>query len=104
MTSLATSLRSSPQPQAGGANGAVTKPQILAILRQAEGGVPVAELCREHGMSNASFYKWRAKYGGMDASLISQMKAIEDENRRLKRMYADLGMQADLRKEALGRQ
>ena len=63
-----------------------TEAQIIAILRQAEGGVPVAELCREHGMSNASFYKWRAKYGGMDASLISQMKAIEDENRRLKRM------------------
>ena len=51
-----------------------TEAQIMAILRQAEGGVPVAELCREHGMSNASFYKWRAKYGGMDASLISQMK------------------------------
>ena len=62
-----------------------------------------AELCREHGMSNASFYKWRAKYGGMDASLISQMKAIEDEKRRLKRMYADLSMQADLLKEALGK-
>ena len=77
--------------------------QILAILRQAEGGMPVAELCREHGMSSASFYKWRAKYGGMDASLISQMKAIEDENRRLKRMYADLSMQADLLKEALGK-
>ena len=45
-----------------------SEPQILAILRQAEGGVPVAELCREHGMSTASFYKWRAKYGGMDAS------------------------------------
>ena len=67
-------------------------PRILAILRQAEGGVPVAELCREHGMSNASFYKWRAKYGGMDASMVSQMKAMEDENRRLKRMYADLSM------------
>ena len=75
-----------------------TEAQILAILRQAEGGMPVAELCREHGMSSASFYKWRAKYGGMDASLISQMKAIEDENRRLKRMYADLSMQADLLK------
>ena len=59
--------------------------------------------CRAHGLSNASFYKWRAKYGGMDASLISQMKAIEDENRRLKRMYADLSMQADLLKEALGK-
>jgi putative transposase len=80
-----------------------SEPQILAILRQAEGGVPVAELCREHGMSNASFYKWRAKYGGMDASMVSQMKAMEEENRRLKRMYADLSMQADLLKEALGK-
>ena len=80
-----------------------SEPQILAILRQAEGGVPVTELCREHVMSNASFYKWRAKYGGMDASMVSQMKAMEDENRRLKRMYADLSMQADLLKEALGK-
>ena len=54
-----------------------SEPQILAILRQAEGGVPVAELCREHVMSTASFYKWRAKYGGMDASMVSQMKAME---------------------------
>jgi putative transposase len=63
--------------------------------------VPVAELCREHGMSNASFYKWRAKYGGMDASLMSQMKAMEDENRRLKKMFAELSMQNELLKEAL---
>ena len=54
-----------------------TEARIMAVLRQAEGGVPVAELCREHGMSNASFYQWRAKYGGMDASLISQMKAMD---------------------------
>jgi putative transposase len=54
-----------------------TEAQILAILWHAERGVPVAELCREHGMSNASFYKWRAKYGGMDASLISQMKGMD---------------------------
>jgi putative transposase len=80
-----------------------SEPQILAILRQAEGGVPVAELCREHGMSDASFYKWRAKYGGMDASLVSQMKAIEDENRRLKKMFAELSMQNELLKEALGK-
>ena len=58
-----------------------SEPQILATLRQAEGGVPVPELCREHGMSTASFYKWRAKYGGMDASMISQMKALEDRSR-----------------------
>ena len=80
-----------------------SEPQILAILRQAEGGVPVPELCREHGMSTASFYKWRSKYGGMDASMISQMKALEDENRRLKKMCAEMSMQAELLKEALGK-
>ena len=80
-----------------------SEPKILAILRQAEGGVAVSELCREHGMSNASFYKWRAKYGGMDASMISQMKVLEDENRRLKKMYAEMSMQAELLKEALGK-
>jgi len=52
----------------------------MGILRQAEGGVPVLELCREHQMSSATFYKWRAKYGGMDASMISEMKGLEDEN------------------------
>ena len=69
-----------------------TEAQIIAILRQAEGGVPVSELCREHGMSDASFYKWRAKCGGMDTSMVGQMKAMEEENRRLKRMYADRSM------------
>lgn len=77
--------------------------QILGILKQAEGGLPVPELCRQHGMSDASFYKWRAKYGGMDASIISEKKALEDENRRLKRMFADLAMQNELLKEALGK-
>lgn len=77
--------------------------QIMGVLRQAEAGMSVPELCREHGISVATFYKWRSKYGGMDASLMSQMKALEDENRRLKRMYADLSMQADLLKEALGK-
>ena len=80
-----------------------SEPQILAILRLAEGGMPVAEVCREHGMSNASFYKWRAKYGGMDASMIAQTKALEDENRRLKKMFARLSMQNELLKEALGK-
>ncbi|WP_152610572.1 IS3 family transposase [Leisingera sp. ANG-DT] len=77
--------------------------QIMGILRQMENGVPVSELCREHGMSSATVYKWRAKYGGMDASLISEMKAMAEENRRLKRMYADVSMQNDLLKEALGK-
>ena len=80
-----------------------SEPQIMGILRQAEGGVPVADLCREHGMSSALFYRWRAKYGGMDASMISQMKGIEDENRRLKKMFAELSMQNELLKEALGK-
>jgi putative transposase len=73
------------------------------ILKEAESGGPVSELCREHGMSYASFYKWRAKFGGMDASLISEMKAMAEENRRLKRMFAEMNMQKDLLKEALGK-
>jgi len=80
-----------------------SEPQILAILRQAEGGVPVAELCREHGMSKASFYNWRVKYGGMYSSMIAQTKALEDENRRLKKMFAELNKQNELLKEALGK-
>ena len=80
-----------------------SEPQIMGVLRQAEGGVPVADLCREHGMSSVLFYRWRAKYGGMDASMISQMKGIEDENRRLKKMFAELSMQNELLKEALGK-
>lgn len=78
-------------------------PLILAILRHAKGGVPVAELCREHGMSNARFYKWRAKYGGMDASIIAQIKVLEEKNRHLKKMFTDLSLQAELLKEALGK-
>ncbi len=70
--------------------------QIMGILKQAEGGVPVSELCREHGMSSASFYKWRAKFGGMDASLIAEMKDMAEQNRRLKKMYAEMSMQNDL--------
>ncbi len=62
--------------------------QILSILKQAENGVPVPELCREHGMSSASFYKWRAKFGGMDASMMARLKELEDENRRLNILHA----------------
>jgi putative transposase len=83
--------------------GRYSDAQILGILKQAESGVPISELCREHGMSNASFYKWRAKYGGMDVSMVSQVKVMAAENRRLKRMYAEISMQNDLLKEALGK-
>lgn len=75
--------------------------QIMAILKQAEAGIPVPGLCREHGMSNATFYKWRSKYGGMDASMISRLKELEEENRQLKKMYAEERLKSELRKEAL---
>ena len=63
----------------------------------------VPELCREHMISSATFYKWRAKYGGMDASMMAEMKTMQDENRRLKKMFAELSMQNELLKEALGK-
>jgi putative transposase len=75
--------------------------QILSILKQAEGGVPVPELCREHGISSATFYNWRSKYGGMDASLMKRLKELEAENRRLKKMYAEERLKAEIVQEAL---
>lgn len=78
-----------------------TDSQIIAILKQAEAGTPIPELCREHGMSSASFYKWRAKFGGMDASLMARMKELEEENRRLKKMYAEERLKAEIVQEAL---
>ena len=77
--------------------------QILAILKQNESGIPVPELCREHGMSSATFYKWRAKYGGMDASLMKRMKELEEENHRLKKMYAEERLKAEIVQEALSK-
>lgn len=80
-----------------------TDSQIIAVLKQAEAGTPVPELCRTHGISSATFYKWRAKFGGMDASMMSKLKELEDENRRLKKMYAEAQMSADILKEALAK-
>lgn len=77
--------------------------QIMAILKQAEAGTPVPELCREHGMSSATFYKWRAKYGGMDASMVSRLKELEDENRRLKKMYAEERLKSEIIQEAMAK-
>ena len=73
-----------------------TDSQIMQILKQAEAGVLAPELCREHGMSSATFYKWRAKYGGMEASMVARLKELEDENRRLKKMVAEVQLQADV--------
>lgn len=75
----------------------------MAILKQAEAGAPVQELCREHGMSTATFYKWRSKYGGMDASLMTRMKELEGENRRLKKMYAEERLKAEVISEAMAK-
>ncbi len=77
--------------------------QVMAILKQAEGGVPVSELCRQHGMSSVNFYKWRAKFGGMDALMIPEMRSMADGLRRVKLMYAEMSLQNDLLEEALGK-
>ena len=63
--------------------------QIIAILKEHEAGVPVSELCRKHGVSDGSIYKWKAKFGGMDVSESKRLRTLEDENSRLKRMLAD---------------
>ena len=78
-----------------------TESQIVSILNQAEAGTSVADLCREYGMSSASFYQWRSKYGGMDASLMRRLKELETENARLKKMYAEERIKSELRQEAL---
>ena len=75
--------------------------QIMQILSQASSDIPVSELCREHGMSSTTFYKWRAKYGGMDTSMITRLKELEAENSRLKKMYADERLKAMIVQEAL---
>ena len=66
-----------------------TEEQIIAILNEAEAGVPVSELCRKHGMSDASFYNWRSKYGGMTVSEAKRLKQLEEENRKLKKLLAE---------------
>ena len=71
-------------------NSKFTESQIINILKLAERGMPITEVCRSNGISSATFYKWRSKYGGMDASILSKVKQLEAENNRLKRMYAEL--------------
>jgi putative transposase len=67
--------------------------QIIRILKQADAGIKVQDLCRQHGISNATFYKWKSKYGGMEASDIKRLREIEAENGKLKRMFADLALE-----------
>ena len=80
-----------------------TEAQIIGILKQAEGGAAVADLAREHGVSTATIYNWRAKFGGMDVSEAKRLKELEDENRRLKQMVADLSLDKEAMKSIIAK-
>ena len=80
-----------------------TEEQIIGILREQEAGVPVADLCRKHGLSSPTFYKWKAKFGGLDVSEARRLKALEDENAKLKRMLADAMLDNVALKDLLGK-
>jgi len=80
-----------------------TESQIIAILKEAEAGVAAAELCRKHGISDATFYNWRNKFGGMDVSEAKRLKQLEEENARLKRLVANQALDIDMLKEVLGK-
>ena len=73
--------------------------QIIKILKEAEAGVPVTDLCRTYGFSKSSFYKWKAKYGGMEASDLRRLRELQVENRRLKQMYAELSLEHQVLKD-----
>lgn len=75
--------------------------QIIGFLKEAEAGVPVKELCRRHGFSDASFYNWRSKYGGMDVSDTKRLKAMEEENARLKKLLAETMLDKEALEAAL---
>jgi putative transposase len=75
--------------------------EIMSILKQASNGVPLASVLREHNISSATFYKWRSRYGGMDLPMITKLKELEAENTRLKKMYAEERLKADILKEVL---
>jgi putative transposase len=78
-----------------------TETQIVSILKQYDGGTTAADLCREHGISAATLYNWKAKYGGLEASQLKRIKELEEENNKLKRMYADVSIQRDALKDLI---
>ena len=80
-----------------------TEEQIIGILREQEAGVATADVCRRHGVSSATFYKWKARFGGLDVSEAKRLKALEDENLRLKRMLADAMLDNAALKDLLGK-
>lgn len=78
-----------------------TEEQIIGVLKEHQAGLSASELCRKHGISDATFYNWRSKYGGMDAPLIARLKELEVENARLKKMYADECLKSDILQDAM---
>jgi putative transposase len=76
-----------------------TETQIVSILKQQEAGIPTKEICRQHGISEATFYNWKSRYGGMEASDVKRLKDLEEENSRLKKMFADLSLDNQILKE-----
>jgi putative transposase len=76
-----------------------TETQIVSTLKRQEAGIPTKEICRELGISEATFYNWKSKYGGMEASDVKRLKDLEEENARLKKMYADLAMDNQILKD-----
>jgi putative transposase len=77
--------------------------KIVSLLIEAEAGRKVSDICREHGVSSATFYQWRSKYGGMEASDIKKLKELQEENEKLKRMYADMALENQAIKDLLGK-
>ena len=80
-----------------------TEEQIIAVLREHDAGVKTAELCRKHGISDATFYNWKAKFGGMAVSEVARLRALEDENRRLKRLLAESMLDVSALKDLLAK-
>ena len=78
-----------------------TETQIVSILKEADAGMKVSEICRKHGISDATYYKWKSKYGGLEASDLKRIKELESENSRLKRMYADLALENTAMKDLI---
>lgn len=80
-----------------------TETQIVSILKEADAGMPVKDICRKHGISDATYYKWKSKYGDMEASDLKRVKELEAENARLKRMYADLALENTAMKDVIAK-
>jgi putative transposase len=80
-----------------------TESQIVGVLKEADGGTPVKEVCRQHGISDATYYKWKSKYGGMEASDLKRVKELEAENARLKRLFADMALENAAMKDLIAK-